>query len=96
MKAHLTERSVKGLQPKQTNIIVYDGEVVGFGVRITSGGKSGRKTCTVILTYRIEARERRLTIGRSWKGELGRIGLSPPPAKKQSASSAKSITAAIR
>ena len=58
MKAHLTERSVKGLQPKQKNIIVYDEEVVGFGVRITSGG-----TRAFILTYRIEARERRLTIG---------------------------------
>lgn len=58
MKAHLTERNVKGLQPKQTNIIVYDEEVVGFGVRITSGG-----TRAFILTYRIEARERRLTIG---------------------------------
>jgi integrase len=58
MKAHLTERSVKGLQPRQKNIIVYDEEVVGFGVRITSGG-----TRAFILTYRIEARERRLTIG---------------------------------
>lgn len=58
MKAHLTERSVKGLQPKAKNIIVYDEEVVGFGVRITSGG-----TRAFILTYRIEARERRLTIG---------------------------------
>jgi hypothetical protein len=74
MKAHLTERSVKGLQPKQKNIIVYDEEVVGFGVRITSGGKSCRKTCAFILTYRIEARERRLTIGRSWRRELGRFG----------------------
>jgi hypothetical protein len=38
MKAHLTERSVKGLKPGPKNIIVYDAEVVGFGVRITSGG----------------------------------------------------------
>ena len=37
MKAHLTERSVKGLQPKQENIIVYDGKVIGFGVRISVG-----------------------------------------------------------
>jgi hypothetical protein len=58
MKAHLTERYVKGLQPKAKNIIVYDEEVVGFGVRITSSG-----TRAFILTYRIEARERRLTIG---------------------------------
>lgn len=59
MKAHLTERSVKGLQPKQKNIIVYDEEVVGFGVRITSGG-----TRAFILTYRIEARE--AEAGRDW------------------------------
>jgi hypothetical protein len=51
MKAHLTKRYVKGLQPKQKNIIVYDEEVVGFGVRIASGG-----TRAFILTYRIEAR----------------------------------------
>jgi hypothetical protein len=63
MKAHLTERYVKGLQPKQKNIIVYDEEVVGFGVRITSGGKSDQGFRAFILTYRIEARERRLTIG---------------------------------
>lgn len=60
MKAHLTERGVKGLQPQPKNIIVYDAEVAGFGVRITSGGARA-----FILTYRIEARERRLTIG-SW------------------------------
>jgi hypothetical protein len=71
---------VKGLQPKQKNTIVYDEEVVGFGVRITSGG-----TRAFILTYRIEARERCLTIGRSWRGELGRIGLSPPHGRKPSA-----------
>ena len=33
-------------------------DLIGFGVRITSGG-----TRAFILTYRIEARERRLTIG---------------------------------
>ena len=43
IKAHLTERGVKGLQPKQKNIIVYDEEVVGFGVRITSGGSPAFK-----------------------------------------------------
>ncbi|MBU6320113.1 MAG: integrase arm-type DNA-binding domain-containing protein [Alphaproteobacteria bacterium] len=39
-------------------MIVYDEEVVGFGVRLTSGGSRAFN-----LTYRIEARERRLTIG---------------------------------
>ena len=58
MKAHLIERRVKGLEPEPKNIIVYDEEVVGFGVRVTSGGSRA-----FILTYRIEARERRLTIG---------------------------------
>ena len=30
MKAHLTERSVKGLPPQPKNIIAYDEEVVGI------------------------------------------------------------------
>jgi integrase len=58
MKAHLTERGVKALEPGPNNIIVYDTEVVGFGVRITSADARA-----FILTYRIDARERRLTIG---------------------------------
>jgi integrase len=58
MKAHLTERGVKAIQPEHKNIIVYDKEVIGFGIRITTTG-----TRAFILTYRIEARERRLTIG---------------------------------
>lgn len=60
MKAHVTERSVKRLQPQPKNTIIYGEEIAGFGVRITSGG-----TRAFILTYRIEGRERRLTIG-SW------------------------------
>jgi hypothetical protein len=58
MKAQLTERGVKGLEPARKNIIVYDTEVVGFGVRITAGGSRA-----FILTYRIRGRERRLTVG---------------------------------
>ena len=58
MKAQLTERSVKRLKPARKNIIFYDTEVVGFGVRITAGGSRA-----FILTYRIKGRERRLTIG---------------------------------
>ncbi len=58
MKVHLTERGVKAIQPEHKNIIVYDKEVIGFGIRITTTG-----TRAFILTYRIEARERRLTIG---------------------------------
>jgi integrase len=60
MKAHLTERGVKGLEPAQKNVIVYDEEVVGFGVRVATGG-----TRAFVLSYRTAGRERRFTIG-SW------------------------------
>jgi Arm DNA-binding domain len=72
MKAHLTERSVKGFQPQPKNIIVYDEEVVGFGIRITSGG-----TRAFILTYRIDARERRITIG-AWPDWSVKAPAYPP------------------
>ncbi len=58
MKAHLTERAIKALEPGSTNIIVYDQAVTGFGVRVTSAGAR-----SFVLTYRIEGRERRLNIG---------------------------------
>jgi integrase len=58
MKAHLTERAIKALEPGPKNIIVYDQAVTGFGVRVTSAGAR-----SFVLTYRIDGRERRLTIG---------------------------------
>lgn len=69
MKAHLTERGVKGFEPGPKNIIVYDDEVVGFGCRVTSAGAR-----SFVLTYRIEGRERRITIGAwpDWSVTAGR------------------------
>lgn len=44
--------------PAKGNCVIYDGEVRGFGVRITAGG--GR---AFVLNYRAHGIERRLTIG---------------------------------
>lgn len=60
MKAHLTERNVKSFEPAARNIIVYDNDVIGFGLRITQAGARA-----FVLDYLFEARKRRLTIG-SW------------------------------
>ena len=60
MKAHLTERNAKAFEPAARNIIVYDDEVTGFGLRITQAGSRA-----FVLDYLFEARKRRLTIG-SW------------------------------
>jgi integrase len=55
----LTDKAVRELEPPATgNRITYDGELKGFGVRITAAGAK-----SFILNYRIAGRERRLTIG---------------------------------
>jgi integrase len=59
MAEKLTDRTVKALAcPAQGNRITYDGELKGFGVRVTAAGAK-----SFILNYRIAGRERRLTIG---------------------------------
>ncbi|MGB8478658.1 MAG: tyrosine-type recombinase/integrase [Acidobacteriaceae bacterium] len=45
--------------PDEGNIIQYDGEIPGFGVRVTAAG-----AVSFILEYRIHGRKRRFTIGR--------------------------------
>lgn len=56
----LTNKIVSALRPpKSGNEITYDGEIPGFGIRITSAG-----VLSFILNYRIHNRERRYTIGR--------------------------------
>lgn len=55
----LTDNIVKGLsQPQKGNQITYDERLRGFGVRVTAKGKR-----SFILNYRINGRERRMTIG---------------------------------
>ena len=58
MKISINEKTVKGLKPPNAgNIIHYDREVRGFGVRITANG-----AVSFILNYSIGDRERRYTI----------------------------------
>lgn len=49
----------KLVPPESGNRIVYDSEIPGFGIRITSAG-----VMSFVLNYRIHGRERRFTIGR--------------------------------
>ena len=59
MKLRLTDRSVRALQPPTTgHLISFDGEVSGFGCRVTTAGAKA-----FVLNYRIGRRQRRLTIG---------------------------------
>src|ERR1700704_6276715 len=67
---HITQRSLKTLwAPKEGNVIHYDDQIQGFGVRITAAG-----VIAFILNYRIAGRERRYTIGRypEWSADAAR------------------------
>jgi integrase len=59
MVAKLSDREVRALPaPAAGSRIKYDGEVKGFGVRMTSAGAR-----SFVLNYRVAGRERRYTIG---------------------------------
>ena len=59
MTEKLTDKLVRSLPPpRASNRITYDTEVRGFGVRVTSLGAKA-----FVLNYRVNGRERRLTIG---------------------------------
>lgn len=55
----LTKRTVDTLQPKEADFIVFDDEVMGFGVRVFPTGKK-----TYLAQYRSGGRTRRVKIGR--------------------------------
>ena len=60
MAQRITQKLISKLNPPPTgNLIEYDSEIPGFGVRITAGG-----AVAFVLNYRILGRERRYTIGR--------------------------------
>lgn len=60
MGKHITQRTIRALTPpSKGNKVIWDDEVVGLGVRITASG-----AVSFVLRYVINARERRLTIGR--------------------------------
>lgn len=55
----LSDRLVKVLPPaKRANQITYDTDIKGFGVRVTAAGAK-----SFIVNYRVDGRERRITIG---------------------------------
>jgi integrase len=59
MAERLTDKTIKALAaPASGNRIAYDGEVSGFGVRVTAAGAKA-----FVLNYRSGGRERRITIG---------------------------------
>src|SRR4030095_12529140 len=59
MAERLTEiRARKELAPARGQILLWDTDVKGFALRITSGGAK-----SFLLDYRVEGRQRRLTIG---------------------------------
>ena len=55
----LTKRTVEALQAKEIDFIVFDEEVMGFGVRVLPTGKK-----TYLAQYRSGGRTRRVKIGR--------------------------------
>ena len=60
MSKRIVERTIISLKPcADKNIIEYDSEISGFGVRVTPAGVK-----SFILDYRIFGRKRRYTIGR--------------------------------
>lgn len=61
MSKRIAQTAIKKMKaPKKGNRIEWDGEIPGFGVRITAAGVK-----SFILDYRIHGRQRRYTIGRS-------------------------------
>jgi integrase len=56
----ITQRTIGSLYPPEKgNRVVYDDDVIGFGVRTTAAG-----AISVVLRYVVDRRERRLTIGK--------------------------------
>lgn len=59
MTERLTDILVrKALSPARGQTLLWDGEVKGFGLRLTSGGAK-----SFVVDYRVEGRQRRFTIG---------------------------------
>lgn len=55
----LTDNAVRSLPaPDKGNRVTYDDAVSGFGIRVTAAGSR-----SFVLNYRVEGRERRITIG---------------------------------
>jgi hypothetical protein len=59
MSKRLTDAFVrKALPPARGQTLLWDGEVKGFGLRVTPGGAK-----SFVVDYRAQGRQRRFTIG---------------------------------
>ena len=68
----ITEKAIKTLKaPQSGNDVLWDGEIPGFGVRITAAGVK-----SFVLSYRRNGRKHRYTIGRvsEWSITAARDG----------------------
>jgi len=59
VKDKLTKRSVEGVKPAERDVLVWDTELPGFGVKVTPKGSR-----VYVLQYRHRGRAKRYTIGR--------------------------------
>ena len=55
----LTERKIRDAKPTTKAVILRDGELAGFGVRVAPGGVK-----SYVLDYRVNGRRRLATLGR--------------------------------
>jgi hypothetical protein len=65
MKIRLTKRAMEAIRPAERDVLVWDAEIPGFGVKVTP--KGGR---IYVLQYSRRDRTRRVTIGRHGGGGL--------------------------
>lgn len=106
MKAKLTKRAVDATVPARKDLLVWDSELKGFGLKVTPSGSK-----VYVVQYRMggrEARVRRYTIGRhgspwtpdSARTEAGRLlgrvanGVDPAKEKETAATARKANTQA--
>ena len=84
-EVHLTKNVVDGL-PANRDLVVFDDEVRGFGVRVKIGGAK-----TYVIQYRADGRSRRMSLGqhgamtcvearKAAKTALGRVAAGEDPA----------------
>jgi len=78
MKVRLTKRSVEAIEPGTRDVLVWDADIPGFGVKVTprkpketpQGSKAIGGARVYILQYSRRNRTRRVTIGRHGDGGL--------------------------
>src|ERR1043166_3123145 len=56
--AKLTKRTVDAAAPRSAEYVLWDGDIAGFGVRVTPAGRK-----SYLVQYRVGTRSRKLTLG---------------------------------